>query len=94
MITAPPEIWTLRDLAAALGETPATARAKMSVREAAGFPKPLPRLFPHERYKWPADEVRAWIEAMRAGVPVAANDRGGAAGDQREANRARLMARL
>lgn len=89
------DIWTLKDIAQAFGETVATARAKMQARARAGFPEPLPRLFPNERYKWPATECRAWIEARRSGVPLAANDRVTVSpDDEREAARARLLASL
>jgi predicted DNA-binding transcriptional regulator AlpA len=69
-------ILTLADIADMFGESVATARRKIAARARAGFPKPLPKVFPTEPYKWPAPEVAAWLHQQRSGAPAAANDTG------------------
>lgn len=41
-----------------------------------GFPKPLPRLRPGDRYVWRRRDVEAWLERRSAPIESPANDTG------------------
>lgn len=95
MIPLTADILTLRDIAALFREAPATTRAKIAQREKAGFPKPLPRVATREPFKWPADEVRAWMALNRGrAAPAPANDRTSPAPSDPDRARRNLLSRL
>lgn len=74
-MTLPAGIWTIDDVAAALGRSPSWIYKNRQRLERAGFPKPLPRLTNKETLRWRQGEVEPWIEQARLGIAAPANDR-------------------